>query len=133
MSAKCEEYAVKMEQLRGIVGDFSMSKFDQMKALTNELKNIKITVDSAPKPDAPEVTAAVQKAMLAAKKASDEFGADSPEAKIAWAEVEEVASSGLSNAMGVRLDEECLVDTAMEACQALEELDRAMTAAGLKK
>ena len=41
-------------------------------------------------------------------------------------EVEEIASSGLDNAMGPRLDEECLVDSALEACQALEELNRAI-------
>lgn len=131
MSAKCEEYATKMEELKSIVGDFSMSKFEQMKALTSELSNIKITVESAPKKDTPEVRAAVQEALDAAKQATEEFGADSPEANVAWAEVEEVASTGLGNAMGARLDEECLVETAMDACAALEELNRAMEKAGI--
>ena len=104
-----------------------------MKALTNELSAIKMTVASAPKQDTPELKAAVQKAMDEAKAISEKLGADSPEAKVAWAEVEEVASSGLQNAVGPRLDEECIVDTAMEACQALEELNRALTKTGIKK
>lgn len=131
MSAKCEEYSNKMDELRSIVGNFEMSKFDQMKALTQELSNIKITVESAPKKVSPELKAAVQAATKAAKEATEKFGADSAEAKVAWAEVEEVASSGLQNAMGVNLDEECLVDTAMEACKALEELNRALAKTGM--
>ena len=133
MTAKCMEYDAKMEELKSIVGDFQMSKFDQMKALTSELSAIKMTVASAPKADSPELKAAVKKAMAEAKAISDEKGADSPEAKVAWTEVEEIASSGLQNAVGARLDEECLVDTAMEACQALEELNRAMEKVGITK
>jgi hypothetical protein len=45
---------------------------------------------------------------------------------VAWAEVEEIASSGLGNALGTRLDDECLVESAMTACVALEELSRAV-------
>jgi len=133
LSAKCMEYDQKMETLRSIIGNFEMSKFDQMKALTNELSAIKMTVESAPKPDSPELRQAVAKAMAEAKKITEAKGADSPEAKLAWAEVEEVASSGLQNAVGPRLDEECLVDTAQQACEALEELNRAMAKVGIKK
>ena len=133
LSAACADYESKMAELKSLVGNFEMSKFEQMKALTNELSAIKMTVASAPKPDSPELKAAVQKAMAEAKKISEEKGADSPEAKVAWAEVEEVASSGLQNAVGASLDEECLVDTAMEACQALEELNRAMAKVGITK
>lgn len=65
-------------------------------------------------------------ALKEAKEMEKVHGKGSPEAAVAWAELEEVASSGLSNAMGTRLDEECLVETAMEACQALDELNRAL-------
>ena len=133
LSAKCMEYDEKMENLKSIVGNFEMSKFDQMKALTNELSAIKMTVESAPKPDSPDLREAVAKAMAEAKKITEEKGADSPEAKLAWTEVEEVASSGLQNAFGPRLDEECLVDTAQQACEALEELNRALTKVGITK
>ena len=122
-----------MEELKSLVGNFEMSKFDQMKALTSELAAIKVSVDKSPKVDSPELKAAVQQAMAEAKAIAEEKGADSPEAKVAWAEVEEVASSGLQNAMGARLDEECLIDTAMEACEALEELNRAMEKVGISK
>lgn len=127
------EYDSKMEELKSIVGNFQMSKFDQMKALTNELSDIKFTVEAASKPDSPALREAVSNAMAQAKKITEEKGADSPESKLAWAEVEEVASSGLKNAVGPRLDEECLVDSAQEACAALEELNRALTKVGITK
>ena len=133
ITAACTEYESKMEELKSLVGNFEMSKFDQMKALTSELAAIKVSVDKSPKVDSPELKAAVQQAMAEAKAIAEEKGADSPEAKVAWAEVEEVASSGLQNAMGARLDEECLIDTAMEACEALEELNRAMEKVGISK
>ena len=126
------DYESKMEELKSLVGNFEMSKFDQMKALTAELKSLKLTVDRVSKPDSPELKAAVRKALEEAKAIAAEKGADSPEAKVAWAEVEEVASAGLQNAVGARLDEECLVDTALEACQALEELNRALAKTGIK-
>lgn len=127
------DYESKMGELKSLVGNFEISKFDQMKALANELSAIKMTVASAPKTESPELKKAVQEALAEAKKISEEKGADSPEAKVAWAEVEEVASSGLQNAVGVSLDDECLVDQAMEACQALEELARAMEKVGITK
>lgn len=133
ISAACADYDSKMAELKSIVGNFEMSKFEQMKALTSELSAIKMTVASAPKSDSPELKAAVKKAMAEAKKIAAEKGADSPEAMVAWTEVEEIASSGLQNAVGARLDEECLVDTAMEACEALEELNRAMEKVGITK
>ena len=133
ISAACLDYESKMGELKSLVGNFEMSKFEQMKALTNELAAIKMTVASAPKAESPELKKAIQEAVAEAKKISEEKGADSSEAKVAWAEVEEVASSGLQNAVGASLDEECLVDTAMEACQALEELNRAMEKVGISK
>jgi hypothetical protein len=128
-SAKCAEYDTKMEELKAIVGDFHISKFDQMKSLATEMKSIKMVVESAPKTDSPEQVVAMKKAVADAKAASEEHGATSSEAKVAWAEVEEIASAGLQNAVGARLDQECLVETAMEACQALEELSNALSKA----
>ena len=41
--------------------------------------------------------------------------------------VEEIAAAGNANALGGALsDDECLVDAAMEACVALEELNRVL-------
>lgn len=98
-----------------------------MKSITDEMANIKLVVTkSTPGNDSPEQRAALENA----KAMSAEFGATSPQAKLAWEDLEEIASSGLSNSMGTRLDEECLVESAKEACMALEELDRVM---GLQK
>ena len=70
-------------------------------------------------------------AKLKARAFSDNYGYDSVEAKLAWEDVEELASSGLSNSMGSSLDvyedESCDLIQAAEACMALEELDRFFT------
>merc|ERR1712238_313768 len=60
---------------------------------------------------------------------SKQHGNASSESKLAWEEVEELASSGLSNAIGSSLTagEECDLEQAAEACMALEELDRFLT------
>jgi hypothetical protein len=67
-------------------------------------------------------------AKLKARAYSDNYGFDSIEAKLAWEEVEEIASSGLQNSMGGMINEdECDLIQAAEACMALEELDRFFT------
>ena len=71
-------------------------------------------------------------AKLKARAFSDNYGFDSVEAKLAWEDVEEIASSGLSNSwLGSNLDvyddESCDLIQAAEACMALEELDRFFT------
>ena len=87
-----------------------------------EIQAVKIK-EAAPAPgvDSP----ALQKALKSAKATTDTFGSESAEAKVAWAEVEEVASASNSNALGGMLGDECLVET-IEACEALEELQRAI-------
>jgi hypothetical protein len=124
-SAACEDYEAKKLELAKLVKaqDYT-EKMNVLKKLAEEMKNIKITVD-APKASK-ETSAQVTAAVAAARKAAEKHGADSGEAKVAWEAVEEIASSGLQNAMGKGLDEECLVESAMEACQALEELQKAL-------
>lgn len=100
-------------------------KMDGMKSLADDLQNIKLAVaSSAPAPKSPEVTAALE----AAKAAEKEFGKGSKGATVAWSELEEVASTGLSNAMGKALSaEECeIADNAQAACEALEALSNAL-------
>jgi CP12 domain len=75
--------------------------------------------ENRPAPKSPELDAALSRA----KQMSAEFGNTSQEARLAWEEVEEIASSGLENAMGEDMTVECLVEAA-EHCLALEELDR---------
>lgn len=66
---------------------------------------------------------------LKARAMTQNYGVESSEAKLAWEEVEEIASSGLQNSLGGTLynADECDLSTAAEACMALEELDRFFT------
>jgi len=112
-----------MKQVQELLHE-TKPKLEHMKELLAELKNIRlISPDSKPAVNTP----AIQEALAKAKQAVNEYGATSNEAKLAYEELEEVSSAGLDNAMGARLDEECLVDTAMEACMALDELNRVMS------
>jgi hypothetical protein len=100
-------------------------KLQKMKALAEEMKNIKLgssTGKSAP------ASPKMREALAVAKDASEKFGATSPEAKLAWETLEEIASSDNSEAMaGALSEEECSIEeTAMEACMALEELNRVL-------
>ncbi len=63
--------------------------------------------------------------MATAKAATEEFGATSKEAKLAWEDVEEIASASTAPAMGTNLIDECLVEQ-IEACEGLEELTRVL-------
>jgi hypothetical protein len=124
----CMEYDTKKEKLaEAIKSTFDLNamqkQLERIKAMAEEVQAIKIPVAaSQPSKTTPQTAAALQ----AAKDAVAKYGASSSEAKMAWEELEEIASSGLSNSIGKRLDEECLVETAMEACMALEELNRVM-------
>jgi hypothetical protein len=129
-SAACEDYeAKKMELAKLVKAQDYTEKMNVLKKLAEEMKNIKITVE-APTKASKETSAQVKAAVAAARQAAEKHGADSGEAKVAWETVEEIASSGLQNAMGKGLDEECLVESAMEACQALEELQKALAKIG---
>lgn len=91
--------------------------------LVNELEQIKmIDPTSSAGTDSPQL----RQALADAKKISDEKGASSKEAAVAWDIVEEIAAAGTGSSTGVSLEDECLVETAMEACKALEELNRVM-------
>ena len=92
----------------------------RVKTLAAEIQAIKLVAPkSKTSPDSP----ILKKALIDAKAASDYFGSDSSEAKLAWETVEEIASSDNSEAFQDDLDDECLVET-IEACEALEELSR---------
>lgn len=81
---------------------------------------------SKPEGKAAATSPEVDRALQEAYAVSEQYGFDSPEARVAWTELEEIAASGLDNAMGGELSaEECLVSAA-EACIALNEFDQAM-------
>ena len=94
----------------------------KVKAIAEDIQAIKLAPPEAtPGADSPQHREALENA----KQATKQFGITSSEAQLAWAELEEIASASNANAMGVRLDEECLVET-IEACQALEEIQRVL-------
>ena len=92
----------------------------QMKDVAAELQAIKLTPPE--KKPAPQIPG-LWDAKLKARAVSQQYGNASAEARLAWEEVEEIASAGLENAMGEDMTEQCLVEAA-EACLALEELGR---------
>jgi len=132
-SAACMEYEEKMQELFRIMNDYEdwrdvlkHDKLEDFKSLTQELNQLKMEVNSANDPDSPALHALIAEAVQDAKLETEQHGPTSSEAKLAWETVEELASSGLENAMGNRLDEECLVDSAIDACTALEKMDRVL-------
>lgn len=92
----------------------------QMKDVAAELQAIKLTPPE--KKPAPQIPG-LWDAKLKARAISQQYGNASAEARLAWEEVEEIASAGLENAMGEDMTQQCLVEAA-EACLALEELSR---------
>jgi hypothetical protein len=101
-------------------------KIEKIKSLAVEIQAVKIK-EAASSPGKVADSPALQAVIKAAREASEKFGATSPEAVVAWSEVEDVAAaSSNSNAVGGMLGDECLVET-IEACDALEELQRAIS------
>jgi hypothetical protein len=92
-----------------------------------QIHNTQNTITAPERKPAPKIPG-LWDAKLKARAFSDNYGYDSVEAKLAWEDVEEIASSGLSNSMGGMINEDqCDLIQAAEACMALEELDRFFT------
>ncbi|EJK73339.1 hypothetical protein THAOC_05043 [Thalassiosira oceanica] len=96
-------------------------EMDAVKAIADELKGIKLAKPtSGGIPLNVDHDIALKASLDAARTASEEFGKDSIEAKLAWETVEEVAASASdSEATRAPLDEECLIEL-IEGCEALE-------------
>ncbi|GMI07936.1 hypothetical protein TrVE_jg11154 [Triparma verrucosa] len=122
----CEEYQTKMAQLEELLKENSKT-FEKMKKLAEDVKNVPANVKMAsvvPGKEShltPYASSALQTAIAEAKAATKKFGATSPEAAVAWDNVEELSASDNSSATAPSLSDECLVDM-VEACEALEEL-----------
>lgn len=123
LETKKKELAELIESINQEQSD----KFQRMMTMASELRAIKLTSTGTGK--AAPASLKVKEALRAAKEAVAAHGADSAEAKLAWETLEEIASSDNSEAMaGALSDEECsLEDAAMEACMALEELNRVLS------
>ena len=122
-SVECQDYGRFLEELYTLRDAIGSPIDEKKKSLVDVLKNIKLSKPEASKTSSsPELTEALE----SAKKATAEFGITSSQARLAWETYEEIASSGLDNAMGVSLTEECSVEAGQEACKAIEELERVM-------
>jgi hypothetical protein len=123
-SAECQDYGRFLDELVNIQKMMATQAEDKKKmGLVDVLKNVKLT-----KPEAAKATSSpeLDNALAEAKKATAEHGITSSEARLAWETYEEIASSGLDNAMGVSLLEECDIEAAQDSCKAIAELDRVM-------
>ena len=126
-SAECLDYARFLDQLTILRDSMSSSNSQSKKtksSLIDALKNIKLSkpTNGAPASNSPELT----KALLEAKEATEQYGITSSEARLAWETYEEIASTGLENAYGINLAEECGIESGQDACKAMEELERVM-------
>ena len=121
ISKACLDYGDKLDELSQLL-EQAKPQFSKLRSLARDMARIKLQpVQQAPASDSPEL----RQALSQATRITKEQGATSADAKIAWETVEEIASAGLQNSLGGRLmDDECLVETALDACLALEELNR---------
>ncbi|GKY93607.1 hypothetical protein MPSEU_000328100 [Mayamaea pseudoterrestris] len=133
ISKACVDYGSKLDELAQVLAK-TTPQINSLKAVADEMASIKLKMSSSTgkaAPDSPELRAALAEA----KRISQEQGPTSPDAKVAWDVVEEIASAGLQNSLGGGLsDDECAVEeAAAEACKALEELSRALEAQKAKE
>ena len=121
--AVTEGFGEKLDELRSML-ETQKPAMATLQSMAEEIQQVKL---GAPTKQVGHESEQLQEAMAEAKRITDEKGIHSPEAHIAWETVEEIAAADNSSAMGGMLtDDECLIDAAMEACQALEELNRVL-------
>ena len=117
------EYEKKVKALSQMLTK-TKDELDQVRQLADELKGVKLA--SPPSGSVESESGAMKGALAAARSATEEFGKDSTEAKLAWETVEEIAASaGDSEAYHAPLDEECLIEL-IEGCEALEKFGEAL-------
>jgi len=124
---KCKEYEEKKQSLAELLQE-NKEKLNAMKTLVQEVQSMKLPMPATSSSSAVDVTM-IKDLIAKATEASDKFGNDSNEAKLAWENVEEVSASDNSAPTQPDLEELCLVE-AIEACEALEELGRVIALAG---
>ena len=123
ISPECVDYGRFLDELFVLRDAMGPAPDNKKASLADALKSIKLTApESAQATSRPELT----KALEEAKSATEKYGITSPEAKLAWETYEDIAASGTENAVGVNLMEECSLEAGLEACKAMEELERVM-------
>jgi len=124
VSEEDQQYDEKMAALAALLEE-NQAKIYEMKKLAQELQAVKL-VDPQKVKTVAAPNPMLKKLLAEAKEATEKHGIDSTEAKLAWESVEEAASADSSEVMKPSLEDECLIE-AMEACEALEELGRAIS------
>lgn len=120
IDSKCLDYSAKLEELEQLL------KATEHAPVMDADQVDPIKLPDVPQQKAGQQSAQLKEALASAKSITDKHGIQSAEARVAWETVEEIASASERNdALGGKLSaEECLVDAAMEACAALNELNR---------
>jgi len=118
----CVDYGEKMEELSKLIKE-TKPAVSRAKDIALEMKAIKLPEVNVP---VGEASPAIAEALKVAKEATEKYGAESSEAKLAWESLEEISSaSEISGALGGRLNEECLTEM-IGACESLEEVQRVL-------
>eukprot|EP00587_Corethron_hystrix_P012557 CAMPEP_0113322360 /NCGR_PEP_ID=MMETSP0010_2-20120614/15556_1 /TAXON_ID=216773 ORGANISM="Corethron hystrix, Strain 308" /NCGR_SAMPLE_ID=MMETSP0010_2 /ASSEMBLY_ACC=CAM_ASM_000155 /LENGTH=180 /DNA_ID=CAMNT_0000180839 /DNA_START=26 /DNA_END=568 /DNA_ORIENTATION=- /assembly_acc=CAM_ASM_000155 len=116
------DFKEKIDMLGKLLEE-NKANVENIKKLTSEVQAVKIQSTASV---GATVDPTIMKSVLKeAREAEESFGKDSSQARVAWEAVEEVASSDMSGSLISSIEDECLVE-ALEACEALEELNRAV-------
>ncbi|KAL3773785.1 hypothetical protein ACHAW5_002993 [Stephanodiscus triporus] len=119
-----EEYEAKVRSLAQMLTK-TKAELDMVRQLAEDLKGVKLATPES-RTAVPVYPASMKKALAEARSATEKFGVESTEAKLAWETVEEIAASSTDDeATRAPLDEECLVDL-IEGCEALEKFKSAL-------
>lgn len=96
-----------------------------VKHVTTQIRAIKLAPPTSR--SMPKHNPILEQALKEAKFMTKKHGVQSSQAKVAWEAVEHIASDDLSEAMKAAVDDddECLIEM-IEACEALDELNRAL-------
>jgi len=123
---KNKEYYEKFLELKKL-GELQRDHIDSIKHVTNTIRAIKLS----PPESSSESTVGPHDEVLAhalseARLMTENHGIASSEAKLAWEVVEHIASDDMTEAMkGSIGEEDCLIEM-IEACEAMDELNRAL-------
>ena len=119
-----EEYEAKVKSLAQMLTK-TKEELDMVRKLALDLKGVKLATPVS-RTTVPVYPADMKAALAAARSATEEFGVESTEAKLAWETVEEIAASSTDDeATRAPLDEECLIEL-IEGCEALEKFKAAL-------
>lgn len=120
------EYESKVKALSEMLAK-TKGELDQVRKLADELKGVKLA--SPPSTTGgTDMGDAMTSALTAARAATDAHGVSSPEARLAWEAVEEIAARATDGeASKPTLDEECLIEL-IEGCEALEKFKETLDA-----